>query len=264
MFISFDNSKLAEALAGVDSAFKDKIIDNYIELKKRYLKSYFNDEYDSVGLSSGKFCETVFRMIQKEVTGSFTSFDKHITNFPAEIAKLIQAPADTANESLRVIIPRALAFIYTLRNKRGIGHVGGDIQANSIDIGTIVKSIDWVVCELIRIYHNLPLNEAQQVIDSLNLKIMPELWSVDGKKRVLKSGLKYGQKVLLILYNELNNKAHIENLFEWTEHSNKSNFKSSVIMALHKDKLVEYNKTTKEVSISPKGLSIAEELIFKE
>lgn len=35
--------------------------------------------------------------------------------------------------SLRLVIPKAVSLIYTLRNKRGIGHVGGDVDANAID-----------------------------------------------------------------------------------------------------------------------------------
>ncbi|RNL49765.1 hypothetical protein [Pedobacter jejuensis] len=264
MFISFDKSKLSEALSGISEEFREQIIDVYIEIKKRQVKSFFNDELDTVGLSSGKFCETVFRMIQKEVTGSFTPFDKHISNFPQELTKIIMAPAGAINESLRVIIPRALMFIYTLRNKRGIGHVGGDVEANQIDIGTIVKSVDWVVCELIRIYHNLPLEKAQLIVDSLNLKILPDLWNIDGKRRVLKSGLKFKEKIILLLYNELKNKASLEELFEWSEHSNKSTFKSSIINGLHKEKLIEFNKNTSEVSISPTGLALAESLIINQ
>lgn len=262
MNISFDKTKLVNALLGIDEEFRTNIIDTYIELKKRYVKSFFNDEYDAVGLSSGKFCEIVFRFLENEIYKRHTPFDKHISNFPTEINKLSQAPSTQGNESVRVIIPRALVFIYTLRNKRGIGHIGGEIEANSIDIGTIVKSIDWVMCELIRLYHKLNLSEAQNIIDSLNLKMLPEIWNVNGNRRVIKSGLTFSQKVLILLYNELDNKASIKELFEWTEYSSASMFKSKIILPLHKEKLLEFNSKTLEVVISPKGIATAEEILL--
>lgn len=262
MNISFDKAKLVNSLSGIDEEFRTKIIDSYIELKRRHVKSFFNDEHDAVGLSSGKFCEIVFRFLEKSIFDRYTPFDKHISNFPVEINKIIQAPSTQGNESLRVIIPRALVFIYTLRNKRGIGHVGGEIEANAIDISTIVKSVDWVVCELIRLYHNLTLTEAKYVIDSLNVKIIPEIWNVNGNRRIIKNGLTFAQKVLVILYNELDNKASIKDLFTWTEYSSSSIFKSKVILPLHKDKLVDFNSKTLEVVISPKGINEAEKILL--
>jgi hypothetical protein len=262
MNISYDKSKLTNSLLGIDEEFRDKIIDTYIELKKRYVKSFFSDEYDSVGISSGKFCEIVFRLLEKEVLNKYTPFDKHISNFPAEINKITLAPSSQGSESLRVIIPRALVFIYTLRNKRGIGHVGGDIEANSIDISTIVKSIDWVICELIRLYHKLTLSEAQSVVDSLNIKTLPEIWNINGNRRVTKTNLTSGQKVLVLLYNELDNKAAFKDLFNWIEYSNISMFKSKIILPLHKERSIEFNPKTLEVVISPKGISDAEAILL--
>ena len=264
MNILFDKSKLVNSLLGIDEVFRTKIIDTYIELKKRHVKSFFNDEYDSVGLSSGKFCEIIFRFLENEVLKKYTPFDKHISNFPAELNKITQSASGQGNESLRVIIPRALVFIYTLRNKRGIGHIGGEIEANSIDIGTIVKSADWVICELIRLYHKLSLDEAQLVIDSLNMKMLPEIWKVDNNRRVIKSGLTFRQKVLILLYNELANKASLKELYDWTEYSNISMFKSKVIMPLHKDKFIEFNIKTLEVTISPKGIVEVEVIILNK
>jgi hypothetical protein len=262
MNISFDKAKLDLALDGIHADFKDKIIDLYIELKKRYLKSFFSDEYDAVGISCGKFCETIFRFLEKEITGNFTPFGKHIINFQAELNKLGQSASNSANESVRVIIPRALLLLYTLRNKRGIGHVGGDIEANAIDISTIVKISDWVICELIRIYHNLSLSEAQLIVDSLNIKLIPVIWNVDGKRRVIQTGLSFSQKVLILLYNELNNKASLKELFEWSEYSSLSMFKSKILIPLHKEKLIEYNSQKATIMISPRGLNQAEEILL--
>lgn len=264
MNISFNRVKLESALLGASDIFREKIIEVYIELKKRYAKSFYSDEYDSVGLSSGKFCELVFRLLEFEIFQKYTPFEKHIPNFPNDLNRLIQSPSASANDSIRVIIPRALLLIYTLRNKRGIGHIGGDVHANAIDIGTIVKTADWIICELIRIYHNLPITEAQLIVDSLNIKLLPDIWSIGNTKRVLRDGLNYSEKTLLLLYNELDNSATLKELFDWTEYSSLSVYKSKVIQALHKEKLVEFNSLKSIVSISPKGILKIENIITKQ
>ena len=261
MNISLDKTKLILALANIQDDFREAIIDIYIELKKRHLKSFYSNEFDAVGISSGKLCETIFRFLEHELTGKYTPFNAHISNFPVKVDKLTQLPIASGNESLRVTIPRALNFVYTLRNKRGIGHTGGDINANAIDISTIVKNTDWIICELIRLYHNLPMIEAQQIIDSLNIKIMPDIWHIDGHRRIIKDGLTHKRKVLLLLYNEIANKASINDLYEWTEYSNISLFKSRIIIPLHKEKLLEYNSSDSNITISPKGISEIENLI---
>lgn len=264
MNISFHKDKLENSLSRINLDFREKILDTYIELKKRYVRSFYTQEFDAVGLSSGKFCEIIFRFLENEILGYYTPFDKHISNFPAAVNSLSQTSASQGNESIRIIIPRALIFIYTLRNKRGIGHVGGGIVANSTDISTIIKSIDWIVCELIRLYHNLTLEEAQLIIDSLNIKMLPDIWNVNGSKRVIREGLNYSQKVIILLYNENDNKANIKELLEWTEYSSPSMFKSKVIMKLHKEKLIEFNKLSGDVHISPLGINYAETILYKE
>src|SRR5262249_7365033 len=141
--------------------------------------------FDSAGLSSGKFTESIFRFLQHHLTGTYIPFGQHIPNFADESRKLIQLPATSGIESLRIIIPRALVYLYTLRGKRGIGHVGGDVEANAIDAATIVRVADWIICELIRVFHQLSLEEAQAVVDTLSTRNLPIVWEVSGKKRIL-------------------------------------------------------------------------------
>ena len=52
----------------------------------------------------------------------------------------------------------------------------------------MVVAADWIVCELIRVYHGLSLEEAQDLVDAISVKNIPAIWEVAGKKRVLKKG----------------------------------------------------------------------------
>lgn len=243
------------SLHNVSKDFRAKIISSYIDLKKRASEA----QYDAAGISAGKFCESVLRLLQQEVTGNHTPFGKAIPNMADECRKLIVSPTTSAIESVRTIIPRAVIFLYTLRNKRGIGHIGGDVDANKIDLSTIVAAADWIICELIRIYHKLSLEEAQDIIDGLSFKTMPTIWEIAGKKRVLKPELSAQEKTLLLLYSEAELGILVEDLCDWVEYSNLTVFKSKVLNLLHKKKFIEYDKTNGIVYLSPVGARHAEQ-----
>lgn len=255
---------LSSAFAKVDDKFKSKIIDSFLELKRRFTQAVYSDEaYDAIGLSAGKFCETVLRFLQSELTGKHQGFGTPIRNFADECRKIENLPRDAGVESLRIIIPRSLLFIYTIRNKRGIGHSGGDIDANRTDIGTIVNNTTWIMCELIRIYYSVSLEEAQGIVDTLNTRTLPDIWEVMGKKRVLRDGLNFKDKTLLLCYTTPNDAVLIEDLFEWTEYSSMSMYRKSVLGPLHESKLIEFDQEIEAVFISPLGIQKVERSILQ-
>ena len=243
------NSFLDTALTQIQKKFRDKIISTYLDLKRNFVEA----RHDAAGLAAGKFCEIVLRHIQNTVVGTYIPFNKKVGNFADECRKLIAAPSGTTTESERVILPRALVFLYTMRNKRGIGHIGGDVDANEIDTAVMARTADWILCELIRIHHGMPLEEAQDLVDSISARQLPVIWEVAGKKRVLKKGLSASDQVLLILYSTKDTAVLVEDLCDWIEYSNLSIFKSRIIKDLHKDRMVEHDKETETVLLSPKG-----------
>ncbi|HWO40201.1 MAG TPA: hypothetical protein VNO43_00160, partial [Candidatus Eisenbacteria bacterium] len=201
-------SPLERALSGVPGQFRKRLISAYESLKRDHAEG----QYEASGLAAGKFCEICLRLLQHLVTGSSTAFGTQIPNFADECRKLVTSPAGSTVESLRTVIPRALVFMYTMRNKRGIGHVGGDVEANQIDSATLARVADWIVCELIRVYHGLSLEEAQDLVDTLATRSMPDIWEVGGKKRVLRNGLSASQQALLLLYSEPSSYVLVEDL----------------------------------------------------
>jgi hypothetical protein len=255
MNIKSPNPVLAAALAKVRSTFRSRLIQTYLDLKRNCAET----RYEVAGLAAGKFCEVVLRFLQEKVFGSFTPFGTKINNYAEECRKLIAAPSTAGNESERVVLPRALVFLYTMRNKRGIGHVGGDVDANAIDIAAMAKTADWIVCELIRINHGLSLEEAQDIIDGISVRQLPTIWEVAGKKRVLKEGLKAKDQALLLLYSSQNSAVLIEDLCEWIEYSNPRMFKSKTIRELHKQRFLEFDQDSESIILSPKGVKYVEE-----
>ena len=156
-------SPLDAALANIPAEFRNRIVKSYLELKARHAES----KHDAAGLSAGKFCESVVRLLQHELKKQFTPFGQRILSLSDECDSFAKLPRAAGNDSLRIVIPRAVSLLYTLRNKRGIGHVGGDVDANAIDGMTISRVADWVMCELIRVFHKMSLEEADALVSSL-------------------------------------------------------------------------------------------------
>ncbi len=263
MSITHSSPTLDIALTKIPVVFRKRIITTYLEMKKRYGEAQFNSSFDAAGLSSGKFVESVFRFLQHHLTGTYVAFGKQIPNLADEVRKIIQLPAATGIESLRIIIPRALMFMYTVRSKRGIGHVGGDVEANEIDAATIIRVADWIICELIRVFHNLSLEDAQLFLDAISLRNLPEIWEVGGKKRVLRTDLAYSQQVLLLTYTDLQNGVMVEDLHLWTEYKGAIRlFKTNVLSKLHSGRFIEFDKEAGIVFLSPLGAKEVETTIL--
>jgi len=248
------NITLDVALAGMSKGFRDRLIKAYNGLKAAYLDGNF----DACGLRAGRFCEVLLRWAQHDLIGSHTPFGTKINNFKDECDKLERTPRAAGHESVRILVPRALSFLYTLRNKRGIGHEGGDVDANEIDAATAVRIADWCVCELIRLYYTVSLEEAQGICDAIAERQLPQVWDVFGKRRVLDPKQSYSNQTLLLLYASPESAIPMEDLVSWTEHSNAAVYRRDVLSRLHRSRLVEYDREVEMVTISPSGIAKVE------
>lgn len=257
MSTSGQSDLLDAALQRIPTAFRSKLVETYRQLKTAQIESRF----DTAGLKAGKFCEVCIRLLQQEVIGHYTPFGKQIGNFADECRKLVSASAPNVPESVRVIVPRALLLIYSMRSKRGIGHVGGDVSANAIDIAAIARVADWIVCELVRAYHSIALEDAQDIVDAISMRQIPAVWEVNGKRRVLLKGFTARSQALVLLYSATSSTVLAEDLCEWIEYSSLSMFKRNVLKALHKDRLIEFDTDIDSVHLSPAGAIEVEKLL---
>ena len=255
MSIEEHRPSLEEALEGIPKTLRGKLIQSYQDLKS----SFVHGQFESCGLKAGKFCEVALRVLQHNLTGTSIPLGRRIQNFKRECEAVEKLPSDAVPESLKILIPRALNFLYTLRNKRGIGHVGGDIDANEIDAATCVRLADWCLSELIRVLHGLPIEEAQSLVDSIAERQLPLVWDILGKKRILQNNMPYKDQVLLLLYSHAGIGVPLEDLVSWTECPRKDNFVRAVILPLHERRFIEYDKDTDFVLISPIGSKKVEE-----
>ena len=255
-----NKQNLNSALSNVPSTFRPKIIDTYLSIKT----AYDEGNYESAALRGGKFCEAVLRFLQNHFTQQYTPFGQKINNFTDECRKIERLPATQGDESLRVIMPKSLDYAYTIRNKRGIGHVGGDVDANQIDAATVMRVSDWVLCELMRYFHAMPLEDAQALLDAISTRQQPYIWNVAGKKRIQSTNLTKKDEVLLLLHSELQAGILVEDLQEWIGYKGRlSDFKRWVITPLHDSRLIEHDKEVDLATISPLGIKEVESRILQ-
>lgn len=251
-------ASLERALGAVPKRLRSSLIKVYSGLKSASLEG----QHDLVGLRAGKLAEVLVRVLQEMLTGSHTLLGDRLGNFKAECEKLERTPKTSGPDSLRILLPRALSFLYTLRNKRDVGHVGGDVEANEIDALTATRVADWCLSELIRVSHSLPLEDAQALCDAIAERQVPKIWNVLGRRRVLDTSLTYRHQTLLLLYSEIDIAVPTEDLFAWTEHSHKGVYRRDVLRKLHLSRLIEWDRETEMAIISPTGIEEVEKRVL--
>jgi len=135
----------------------------------------------------------------------------------------LETEAGGAPRSIRIQIPRMLIALYEIRNNRNVGHVGGDVDPNHMDAVCVLQMAKWIMAELVRVLHNVSTEEATAIVDGLADRETPLIWEVNGKKRVMSTGLSMRAKALLLLHAS-NGPVAEADLVSWIEHSNGSAF----------------------------------------
>jgi hypothetical protein len=158
------NLAIAEAgflNAGISAVLVTELLDAYSEAKKRF---HLDDLRPNI-VEGGRFSEAVFRILQWATdSGNFTPLGVTLPGVPALLGQLAQRTS--CDDSLRLHIPRVLQGIYQIRNTRNGPHLGA-IDVNKMDATLVVHDMDWVLAELVRLYHNVGPNEAQALVDDL-------------------------------------------------------------------------------------------------
>jgi hypothetical protein len=243
----------SRVLAGLPQALRDTLIKSYQEVMSNYLER----RWEPSELNGGKFSEAVYSIIDGAVRGSFPATATKPANVLAACQALEKEPANpkrVGDRSLRVLIPRVSPALYEIRNNRGVGHLGGDVDANHMDAEAVQAMASWVMAELVRIFHGVPTHEAQEVVDALVERRTPVIWEIQsGQKRVLDSEMSAKDQVLLLLHHSTG-WVSTADLLKWIEYSNASVFRSSVLKSLHKERLIEFDTDQGRARISPSGV----------
>lgn len=89
------------------------------------------------------------------------------------------------------------------------------------------------------------------------------MWTNGDKKRVLRKGLTWKQKTLVLLLTETGDVAEAD-LFRWLEHPGLPSLRKDVLKQLHNDRLIEYDVDQRAVRLLPPGVTTAEALVLAD
>jgi len=241
------------ALGGLPSSLSEELLAEYDKIARNYRE----DRWEAAELDGGRFCEIAYTVCKGYLEGhTYPAKPTKPSRFPDACAALGKVPAATGPQSVRIGIPRVLVGLYDVRNNRGVGHVGGEVNANYMDATFVLHAVQWVMAEFIRIYHGTDTKTATSIVNALVDRTLPVIWSVGDRKRVLASGLALAKQTLLILYAEPGGRKDSD-LAADLEQPRLANYKR-VLRTLHDDRLVEY-RSDGNVEISPKGSKLVEE-----
>ena len=150
-------------------------------------------------VEGGRFCEAAFRLLEQATSGKPTPLGRKI-DAERVMLNLANLPKGSYPDSIRVHIPRALRVVYDIRNNRDAAHLADGIDPNFQDAALVVSVLDWVLAEFVRLYHSMPANEAQKIVEGLVARKAPAIQEFAGFLKVLKPNLKASEYILLLLY----------------------------------------------------------------
>ncbi len=222
------------------------------------VQNYSEHRWSPSELSGGKFCEVVFTILDGYSKGSYAAGPSKPADFVSACRKLEQNTQ--VPRSFQILIPRLLPALFEVRNNRGVGHVGGDVDPNHMDALFVLSSCNWVMAELVRVYHSLSTAEAQRLVDSLVERRIPLVWEGDDVRRVLDPSMRLRDQVLVFLSTTPGGKVTTSDLLDWTGYSNRSYFLKQ-LREMHKKRLRELSRDEKQIQILPPGSAEAAEVI---
>jgi hypothetical protein len=165
--------------------------------------------------------------------GKFTPIGKTL---PTVDKLMVAFENKRGSDSLRLHIPRTLRLIYDIRNRRDAAHLADGIDPNVQDAALVIHNMEWVLAEVVRLYHNVSASEAHQIITDLVSKDVPVVQEFDGFPRILRD-LRASEYVLVLLYWRGAGGSTLAELSSWVRPKMRANLRRS-IAALEEKHLV--------------------------
>jgi hypothetical protein len=206
-----------------DKRLVDELLEAYVEAKR----NFYLGGLRLSAVEGGRFCEAAFRILEEATTGKFTPLGKQL-DVEKLREKLANLPSATHSDSIRLHIPRALRVVYDIRNKRDAAHLADNIDPNLQDSSLVVYSLDWVLAELVRLYHTVPANDAQRIVESLVTRRAPVVQDFAGFLKILNPDLLAGDRALALLYQRGKVGATLDELSSWSKPKMRANLKTTL------------------------------------
>lgn len=229
-------------------------------LREEYQKlhsQYFLGRWEPSQLDGGRFAEVVLCIVELENTGNFTPIG---TQLNRQVIVRSAEQNTTLPDSLRFQIPRLAELILDFRNKRNVAHLG-KINVNEMDSTFVLHAANWIIAELIRSETQMSPDDAQEEIKKIIERKVPIVEEIGGRLKCLDTNLDVKRKVLVFCYQKFPSGISLDDLFNWTEYSNRGVLRKQ-LADLNKDGRIDFRNDV--ARLTKKGLIWVEKNISFE
>jgi len=247
-----------DAFAVLPTTLRDDLLLAFNEI----VKNYREHRWEPSELNGGKLCEAVYTICKGWLEGrNYSARAEKPRRFPETCWAMMNTYQHVPNsQSPRILIPRMMMGLYDVRNNRGVGHSGAEVDPNHMDATVVLYTAKWLVAELARLLHTLTTEEATAIVDDLIEREVAWVWTHGNKKRVMRTGMTWKQQTLVLMLTEAGDVDEAD-LFQWLEHPGLPSFRRDVLKQMHKARLIEYDTDERTVRLLPPGVTAAEELV---
>jgi hypothetical protein len=235
---------------GIPQPLVDEVLESYVETKRRF---HLGDHRPQE-VEGGRFSEGVFRVLQHAASLPVTAVGRSLPGVDQLLARFEGVTSQP--DSIRIHIPRTLRLIYDIRNRRDAAHLADGIDPNLQDAMLVVGNMDWVMAELVRLYHGVTANNAQRIIEELVTREVPAIQEIDGQPVIL-TDLKPRDQAMLMLYRAGPSGASLDDLARSLRAPRKDHLKDR-LDSLDGEKFVLRHPSTGLYHITAKGARYVE------
>ncbi|KKU50093.1 MAG: hypothetical protein UY47_C0004G0048 [Parcubacteria group bacterium GW2011_GWB1_49_7] len=222
---------------GLEQKLPKQLVSELLEAYGEVKSNYYLNKFRPNEVEGGRFCEAAFRILEEQAFGKHTSIGKQLDTEKL-IARLQNIPFGQQSESVRLHLPRTLRLIYDIRNKRDAAHLADGIDPNPQDATFVVAACDWVLAELVRLYHSISPQEAQKIVENIIERKSLVVQDFDGFLKTLKPSWGPRERLLATLYQRGKSGATPEELASWLKPSQRANINRTLGYLEHENDLI--------------------------
>src|SRR5260370_17828089 len=191
----------SKVLVGIPSGLRDPLLRSYQEIGTNFAEH----RWEPSELNAGKFCEVVYTIIAGTLQGAYPAKPSKPANMVDACRTLEKTKPDphrVGDRSLRILIPRMVVALYEIRNNRGVGHAGGDVDPNFMDATAVYGMSSWTLAELVRVFHGVSTQKAQETGGVVVERKLTLVWQIGSPRRGRSPQIKKGDQTQSLLFSQ--------------------------------------------------------------
>lgn len=233
-------------MSNIFKVLSNSLPQNYVNLVKQEYNelknSYYSEDKIKVGIHSGKLCELISSLLCYQEFNQVE--DLNNINFNNNIQKLEGGGQKKKphEEVSRLMIPKVLRSVYTIRNKRNVAHIK-TVDPSKVDLKFINISVDWIISQILIIYCNVNNDEVVKYFEQISLDDFRKVERFEDGDIVFNApDLSFTNKLLFIL-GDFYNKGRIdEDTILKISKPKKNNYIRTYLNRMEKNTLVHINE----------------------